>query len=323
MQVGQRLVHRLVKFGYIGVLCGYLMGCSGGGIDQERSDQEEDDPQKPSLGSIVGIDFHEVRRSFDTGLAYDTIGFVQEPEWHVKFTHKDSIQIYVPGSDSSFNFHITHDHDSFFHFARESWKVVDLHPDSMMLQRLSLRRLTVDKVRSNVYMRFYSDAYIRDQLRTTVVELRKPRRQDSLFIQQRIAIANRNPGNPDSALASKHYARITSKSPILEIKRQQVDSLELMGRSLAHEYLYPEYDVVINRAYKDFYYTFSVLVDQYGKLHLGDFFVMPEFEESRRKVLTGIVDVYLQNLLDVVPATTLGMPHSSVIYLRVKGTTDS
>src|SRR5690606_27650396 len=104
-----------------------------------------------------------------------------------------------------------------------------------------------------------------------------------------------------------------------EIERRQYDSLELISQSSAYEYLYPEYDITIHRAYKDFYYTFSVLVGPDGKLRLGKFFVMPEFEESRRRVLTGIVDVYLQHLLDVTPATTLGLPHNSVVYLRVRG----
>src|SRR3546814_8682089 len=75
-------------------------------------------------------------------------------------------------------------------------------------------------------------------------------------------------------------------------------------------------------SYKDFYHTFSVLVGPDGKLRLGKFFVMPEFVESRRRVLKGIVDVYLQNLLDITPATTLGMPHNSVVYLRVRGKQD-
>ena len=317
MRIRECLTNGVFKVGCWIVSCMCLAGCSGN--DGNGSNGEEADSRKPDLGTIVGIDFYEVRRSFDSGLAYDTIGFVQEPEWHVKFTHADSVQIYVPGSDSSFNFAITHDHDSFFHFARESWKVVDLHPDSIMLQRLSLRHLTVDKIRSNVYMRFYSGAHIRNRLQTTIHELRKPRREDSLFVQRQVAKANRNPDNPDSAFASKHFARLVSNSPILQIQRQEVDSLELMGRSSAHNYLYPEYDIEIDNAYKDFYYTFSAVVDQHGKLHLGDFFVMPEFEESRRKVLKGIVEVYLQNLLDITPAHTLGMPHASVIYLRVKG----
>lgn len=294
------------------VLCGYLSGCSGT-VEEERGD-----PRRPSFKPIVGIDFYEVRRSFDNGLVYDSIGFVQEAEWHVKFTREDAIQIYVPGSDSSFNFEITHDHDSFFHFARESWKVIDLNRDSLMLQRLSLDGLRVNKMRSNVYMRFYAKDYL-NGLGESLVRLREPRRRDTSFVQEMAQRANRNLDNVDSSYSSKNYPRLSSNSEMLEIERRQYDSLELLSQSSAYAYLYPEYDITIHRAYKDFYYTFSALVGPDGKLRLGEFFVMPEFEESRRRVLTGIIDVYLQNLLDITPASTLGLPHNSVVYLRVRG----
>src|SRR3546814_7642384 len=128
--------------------------------------------------------------------------------------------------------------------------------------------------------------------------------------------ANSNLDSVDSSYSSKNYPKLTSKSEMIDIERRQYDSLASMSQSSAYEYLYPEYDITIHRAYKDFYHTFSVLVGPDGKLRLGKFFVMPEFVESRRRVLKGIVDVYLQNLLDITPATTLGMPHNSVVYLR-------
>lgn len=294
------------------VFCCCLSGCSS------TAENEGVNPRRPSFKPIVGIDFYEVRRSFDNGLAYDSVGFVQEAEWHIKFTREDAVQIYVPGSDSSFNFEITHDHDSFFHFARESWKVIDLNRDSLMLQRLSLEGLKVNKIRSNVYMRFYAKDYL-NGLGVPLMALREPRRRDTLFVREMVQRANRNLNNVDSSYSSKNHPKLTSTSEMLEIERRQYDSLELISQSSAYEYLYPEYDITIHRAYKDFYYTFSVLVGPDGKLRLGKFFVMPEFEESRRRVLTGIVDVYLQHLLDVTPATTLGLPHNSVVYLRVRG----
>lgn len=295
---------------------GYFLGCSG-----PVKESEVEDPRRPSFKPIVGIDFYEVRRSFDNGLAYDSIGFVQEAEWHIKFTREDAVQIYVPGSDSSFNFEITHDHDSFFHFARESWKVVDLHPDSIMLQRLSLDGLKVNKLRSNVYMRFYSKDYLK-KLRVPLEELRKPRKNDSVFVRAMVARANQNLDNVDSSYSSKNYPKLTSTSPILEIKRRRRDSLGVMNQSAAYEYLYPEYDIVIHNAYKDFRHTFSMLVGPDGRLHLGKVYVMPEFEEARRRVVAGIIGVYLQNLLAVQPAHTLGMPHNSVVYMTVRGKMD-
>ncbi len=315
MQIKKKLVGRLNQAFFL-LFCSYFMGCSG-------ATEEEGDPRRPSFAPIVGIDFYEVRRSFDNGLAYDSIGFVQEPEWHVKFTREDAIQIYVPGSDSSFNFQITHDHDSFFHFARESWKIIDLNRDSLMLQRLSLDGLKVNKIRSNVYMRFYAKDYLHGLGETSLMELRKPRRHDTLFVQEMVQRANQNLSKVDSTFSSKNYPKLISNNAMIEVKRRQYDSLELISQSSAYEYLYPEYDIVIHKAYKDFNYTFSVLVGPDGKLRLGKFFVMPEFWDSRKRVLTGIIDVYLQNLLDITPATTLGLPHNSIVYLRVRGRMDS
>lgn len=311
MQIKDDILASLGRMLFL-VLCCFLSGCAS------TDEDEGQDPRRPSFQPIVGIDFYEVRRSFDNGLAYDSIGFVQEAEWHVKFTREDAIQIYVPGSDSSFNFEITHDHDSFFHFARESWKVIDLNRDSLMLQRLSLDGLRVNKMRSNVYMRFYAKDYL-NGLGKSLVQLRAPRRQDTLFVQEMVRRANNNLDSVDSSYSSKNFPKLTSKSEMLEIERRQYDSLALMSQSSAYEYLYPEYDITIHRAYKDFYHTFSILVGPDGKLRLGKFFVMPEFVESRQRVLKGITDVYLQNLLDVTPATTLGLPHNSVVYLRVRG----
>lgn len=312
-----RMTNSLLPTGIHFLLLFYcLWSCSSGAVGDG-----DDNPRRPSFAPIVGIDFYEVRRSFDNGLAYDSIGFVQEPEWHIKFTREDALQIYVPGSDSSFNFEITHDHDSFFHFARESWKVIDLHPDSMMLQKLSLEGLKVDKIRSNVYMRFYSKDYL-NRLGTPLTALRKPYERDTAFVQQMVARANRNLDKVDSSYSSKNYPKLQSKSPIVEVKRREYDGVKMTSKSAAYEYLYPEYDIVIHKAYKDFSHTFSILVGPDGTLRLGKFFVMSEFEESRRRVLSGIVDVYLQNLLTITPATTLGMPHNSVVYLKVRGKTE-
>ena len=54
-------------------------------------------------------------------------------------------------------------------------------------------------------------------------------------------------------------------------------------------------------------------------MSVGKFITSPEFEESRKKVLQGIIDVYLQNWMEIKPGTTLGMPHSTLIMLHVKG----
>lgn len=289
----------------------FFVSCS---IDTDDSEESS----RPSFKPILGTDFFEVRRAFDNGLAYDSIGFVQVPEWHLKFIDEDSIQVYSIKEDSMFTYTIYHDHDDYFHFARESWKVIDVHPDSLLLQRLSLRGLKVDKARSNVYMRFYSQRYINDVLQSSVAELRKPRSNDTAFVSQMVERANLHSTTPDSAYASVAYAQLESNHPSMIIGKRKIDSLK---QSAAHAYLYPEYELVINNAYRDFYYTFSVVVDAEGQLHLGTITtaIMPEFYESRERVIQGIIDVYLANWLDITPAHTLGMAHSSVVYLRVRG----
>lgn len=295
----------------VGLVGLFLISCG-------NNDEETDEHKRPSFKPILGTDFHEVRRAFDNGLAYDSIGFVQVPEWHLKFIDEDSIQVYSIKEDSMFTYTVYHDHEDYFHFARESWKVIDVHPDSLLLQRLSLRGLKVDKERSNVYMRFYSQRHIDEVLQTTVEELRKPRPNDSAFVRQMVERANLSPTVADSAYASVNHARLESNHPSMIVSKRKIDSLK---QSAAHAYLYPEYELVINNAYRDFYYTFSVVVDADGRLHLGTITtaIMPEFYESRERVILGIIDVYLTNWLDVTPASTLGLPHSSVVYLRVRG----
>lgn len=294
--------------------------CGSGDKEEEEADQA------PYFESVVGIDYYEVRRTFDTGVSYDTIGFVQLPEWHLRFAKKDSVLVYSPFEDRMLGYKVYHDHEDYYHFARDSWRVIELHPDSITLQRLSLNGLRVNKVKSNVYMKFYSKSFIENNIGNpdqTLVEkvdnLRLPTRQDTAFVAERVAIANRNPKHLDSTFASRNFAELTSKSPAISVKKRKIEHIELTEKSPAYEYLYPEYTITIDRAYRDFGHDFSVIVDEQGKMHLGKVFVMEEFVGPREKVVQGIIDVYLHNLLEIKPAHTLGMPHASVIYLYVKG----
>lgn len=303
---------------------GLLMSCGA------RDKDEDTDETVPYFEAVVGIDYFEVRRTFDTGVSYDTIGFVQSPEWHLRFAKKDSVLVYSPFEDRMLGYKVYHDHEDYYHFARDSWRVVELHPDSITLQRLSLNGLRVNKVKSNVYMKFYSSDYIKSHIGSAeqsiaekVELLRTPTQQDTVFVAERVAIANRNPQHTDSAFASRNFVELKSKSPIISVKKRKIEHIELTEKSPAYEYLYPEYTITIDRAYRDFGHDFSVVVDENGKMHLGKVFVMEEFVGPREKVVQGIIDVYLHNLLEIKPAHTLGMPHSSVVYLYVKGREDS
>lgn len=303
------------------LILGYLLSCSSppNNHDDKANTDATNERNRPSFAPYAGTDYFEVRRSFDNGLAFDTIGFEQEPIWHLNFISDDSVMVFSPDSNAMLHYSIYHDQDSIFYFGREWFRVRSLAKDSMMLQRLAVKSKRVKEERSNVYMKLYSGTFIRDSLTATVKELRKPKRLDTLFIRERAARSNRNPANIDSSFAAKDPVSLTPLYPTISVKRRRFNDDERLTQSAAHHYLYPEFDIVIDKAYKDFYYEFSVLVDGTGKMRLGKFVAMEEFQESREKVLTGIIDVYLQNMLAIKPGTTLDIPLTSLIMLRVRG----
>lgn len=306
-----------VFFGFFTV---FLWSACSSPAPKEQGDEEEKlEGNRPSFTPIAGTDFFEVRRAFDNGLAFDTLGFEQEPIWHLNFISNDSVKIFSPDSNAMLHYSIYYDQDSIFHFGREWFRVRSIAQDSLMLQRLTVVSKHVKEARSNVYMKLYSERFIRDSLKTTVQELRKPRSNDTAFIRWRSAIANANPTIIDSAFAARNPVQFIPKNPNITVKRRVFSETERLNQSAAYEYLYPEYDIVINKAYKDFYYPFSVLVDGKGEVHLAKFVTSDEFVESRKRVLNGIIDVYLKNLLTIKPGTTLGIPHTSLIMLRVRG----
>lgn len=297
-----------------------LSSCSSPSAKMQHKEGEEKlEPGRPSFTPITGTDFFEVRRAFDNGLAFDTLGFEQEPIWHLNFISNDSVKIFSPDSNAMLHYSIYFDQDSIFHFGREWFRVRSLAKDSLLLQRLTVVSKHVKEARSNVYMKLYSARFIRDSLKTTVEALRKPRPNDTAFIQWRSNIANENPTVIDSAFAARNPVQLIPKNPNITAKRRIFSESERLNQSAAYAYLYPEYDIVIKKAYKNFYYPFSVLVDGSGNVHLGKFVTSDEFVESRKRVLEGIIDVYLKNLLTIKPGTTLGIPHTSLIMLRVRG----
>ena len=47
--------------------------------------------------------------------------------------------------------------------------------------------------------------------------------------------------------------------------------------------------------------------------------VLPEAAEGKKRMMQGVADVYIRNLFDVVPGTTLGIPHNSEITVMIVG----
>ncbi|WP_069659495.1 hypothetical protein [Arcticibacter eurypsychrophilus] len=277
--------------------------------------------QRPSFKNILGIQFIEVRREFNTGLSFNDQGFQQEPDWKLYFLSEDSVMIYNPVKKVYFHYPVYHDHDSVFNIAREWLRLKEINKDSITFQLLSVDEKKVSQERSNVTMKFYSYTYLKEHLRQDPEKLKHPNRKDSLFIRSKIRRALRNSFNPDSCFAARNPVQFTSTNKNIQVNKVPVemDKDNLVSSSPSDAYLFPEYSITIHKAYKKFFYTFSVLVDQNGKMRVNKYITSPEFEESRKKVLQGIVDVYLSHYLTLIPGSTLNMFHPSEITLHVRG----
>jgi hypothetical protein len=273
-----------------------------------------------SFESVSGIKFIEVRREFDTGLAFNDHGFQQEPNWILYFLPGDSVKIYSPYERKYIYYPIYFDHDSVLNFAREWLRIKKVSKDSLVFQLLQVDDKVISKERSNVYMNFYSENYIKNHLHQSSPAFKQIVRKDSLFIRSKAMRANRNPEIIDSAFTARNP--VVFQSRVKEVKVNKVEASEYdIDKSITDTYLYPEYNITINKAHKDFSYSFSVLVDDKGIMRFGEIktVVMPEFEEAKKRVIKGIIEVYLQRFLRVTPGSTLGMPHTSLIVLNVTG----
>ncbi|MES3017193.1 MAG: hypothetical protein V4721_05420 [Bacteroidota bacterium] len=277
-----------------------------------------DDPI-PTFTAVKGIKYSEVKRRFGNGLSFHESGFQLQPEWEVYFSAEDSIKIFSPERQQYMPYRIFHSHKALFHFARDWFRVKHVSKDSLVLQAMVLESRVVKEDLSNIFMTLYSKDHIEKVLKTTVEELRKPTSNDSLFIKYRAIQAN---SDPDSLFAARNPVVLKSRSKILTVSKTNPSADPYLGYiTRSEEYLYPEYQIHISKAYQDFKYSFQVIVDHNGKMTFKKFLVamMPEFIESKTKVANGIIDVYLKNLLEVTPGNTLGYPHSSVINLHIIG----
>ncbi|MBD3749021.1 MAG: hypothetical protein IE931_05955 [Sphingobacteriales bacterium] len=270
---------------------------------------------------IKGIKYQEVRRAFDNDIAFNDFGFEQEPEWAVQFLSDTLVKAYSPSLDSMITFPLIYSHGAVYNFARNWFRVKKMSKDSLVLQRLEVNgKVIAHDIRSNVYMTFYSEDYLK-KIHQTVAELRKPRPKDSAFVRKHINLANAHPLDSAYFFAARNPVKITSESKIVKVEKIS-NVNELDNHTAAYDYLYPEYRITIHHAYKDFGYTVAVVADVSGILKFYRFQTVIEEPESQQKVVQGILDVYVKNLCRVIPGQTLGMPHASVITLDLIGKKD-
>ena len=267
--------------------------------------------------SVKGIRYQEVKRRFKNNLSFNQEGFMQKPSWIIEVAKEDTMMAWSPQKKIMQKFFLQYDHGNMYNFAEEWFKVREMSTDSLVLQRVQVNGKNVlADFRSDVNMTFYAQHYIKNKLRTTAGKLQQPSRADTVFITERANVVNLN---SDSAFAATDPVQFIPKSKIVTVEKL-VTANKLEGRTAAYDYLFPQYKIVIDRAYKDFAYQISAIIDFQGGIHVKDVFgVLPENVESKKKNMQAVADIYIRNLFNVLPGTTLGIPHNSQITMMIIG----
>lgn len=266
---------------------------------------------------VKGIRYEEVKRRFKDGLSFNEAGFMQKPSWIIEVAKEDTMMAWSPQKKIMQKFYMQYDHGNVYNFAAEFFKVKHISKDSLVFQRIQVDgKVIASDVRSDVNMTFYAQSYIKNKLKTTAKELQKPTKTDTAFIEKRTARVNLN---SDSAFAATDPVQFISKSKIARVEKiSTVDRAN--NRTEAYDYMFPQYIIRIDRAYKDFAYQVAAVVDYQGGIHVKTIYnVLPENAEAKKKVAQGIADIYVRNLFNVAPGTTLGIPHNSEITLTMIG----
>ncbi|WP_316799203.1 hypothetical protein [Pedobacter frigidisoli] len=265
---------------------------------------------------VKGIRYTEVKRRFKDGYSFNNQGFMQKPSWIIEVVAEDTMSAWSPQKHRMQNFYLQYDHGNVYNFAAEFFKVKHISKDSLVFQRIQVDgKVIASDVRSDVNMTFYANDYIK-KLNAKAEELQKPTKSDTAYIERRCATVN---NNSDSAFAATDPVQFISKSKIAKVEKiSTVDRAN--NRTEAYDYMFPQYIIRIDRAYKDFAYQVAAVVDFQGGIHVKTIYnVLPENAEAKKKVAQGIADIYLRNLFDVAPGTTLGIPHNSEITLTIIG----
>jgi hypothetical protein len=273
---------------------------------------------KNLINKIKGINYTEVKRTFDNGLSFSPVGYQLIPEWRISFPSGDSVNIYSPKKGRFLNAPVVFDHDSIFNVAWAWLKLKYIKKDSIQFMVLHVSDNIIHDEKTHVYMTFYTNDYIKNVLHSDTVQLRRPTRRDTQYIKQKTLLASRI---PDSAFAGTSPAVLRPKSPLITVKKETVSADDVNGGKVYDDYLSPTYNIVIHHAYEDFSYSYTAFVDDKGTLAFrkSTTFLNPEFVVPYNTAMKGITDGYLKLYLDVTPGKTLGIPHRSIIFLNVVG----
>ncbi|HTD39824.1 MAG TPA: hypothetical protein VK671_04330 [Mucilaginibacter sp.] len=269
---------------------------------------------------VKGTHFTEVRRIYTNGLKFDKQGYQLEPSWKLYFISDDSVNVYSPKMKRYYGFHVYFDHDSVFNMVDAWFKVKKIAADSLILQALRVENKIIkdDDDGSKVYLTFYSDRFIKSHDNRKIMAMALPGRKDTTFIKARSELVN---AKPDSTFAAREPVVFKSKSSLIKVEKVKNESTPINEVDAADDYLAPEYNITIHKAYEGFSYIMYVNVDDKGKMTFRNSAVplMSNFKASYEQVMRGIVDGYLTRYLDVTPGKTLGIPHNTSVLLNVNG----
>ncbi len=278
-------------------------------------------PSKVSFKKVQGIAFTEVRREYANRLGFNDEGYHLEPEWRVTFLSDDTVRIFSLVLQKFIKQEVVLDHDSVVNVAHSWLRVKHVSKDSMLFQVLYVRNMHIDEDNSNIYMKLYSNDYIKNVLHTTPAHLQLPPRRDTLFIQKKVeaSLANMN-----KAFAATEPAILESENKNIIIQKKEVGRPNLLKEEFVSDnYLSPEYTITIHKAYADFNEKMQLIVDENGKLHFAKnlTFIYDDLE-NRVKIMKGLVSGYLSYYIKAYPGRTLGIPHPSRIMVSVRGIKD-
>lgn len=280
---------------------------------------DKETPQSLSFEDVDGVRFYEVKRRFSNGLSFNKDGFMLAPTWIIEYKAPDTMLAYSPEKQGMESFYLQFDHGKVYNFAREFFRAKTITKDSLILQRLQVEAMVIAKGEvSDVNCIYYTKDYIEKVLKTTVGELQRPSKADTSYIKKLSEATYKYPSNPDTAFAATEIVKLKSNSKHVNV--QIIGYADSGSHRKSYAYMYPEYSIEINKSYKTFNYRFSVIVDVNGNLHVNRIQgVLPADMPARKRLIQGIADVYLKNLLYITPGKTLGIPHSSEITISLAG----
>lgn len=271
-----------------------------------------------SFKSVEGISYSEISRRQKNGLSFTEYGFQLEPQWKLKFVSDDSVSIYSYDRKAFFNFPLTRGYDSVFNTIGTWLKLRKMNKDSLVLEVLKPEADSLDVTGAGVFMTFYANNYIQNVLHTDLATLRQASRRDSLFIK---SLVNRSNSDFKEAFAARQPVVLVSKNPSVKVNKWKAEGDIFNGFDTSDDYFNPTFNITINKAYTNFYYSFSVYVDDRGEMHYGKPLIpfMDGSEKTFTRLSRAVMNSYLKHYLQVIPGKTLNMVHASLIKLHVEG----